>query len=97
MKKISLKKLVAISYFKKIAKTYTQELYNKLKGQQDLTYTYLQASMRNFFELPDNNLEKEKLFPFHIFIIKLLNKKTDILKKNAAFMQENCPWAIQYS
>ena len=37
-----------------------------------------------------------RLYPFNIYIMKLLHSKFDILKKNSGFLTENCPWIQKY-
>jgi hypothetical protein len=44
-----MKKLLAVSYFKKVAKAFTQGLLLMLKKAEDIPYIYLKAQLEEFF------------------------------------------------
>jgi hypothetical protein len=74
---------VAIAYFKKIAKAYTEDLFDKLKGKRDVDKLPFKENLERFFEISDSSdTDKMRLYPFNIYIMKLLHSKFDILKKN---------------
>ena len=88
-----MRKLVAIAYFKKIAKAYTYDLIAKLKEKDEIYFTYLKNIFEQFFQISEtSDTDKKRLYPYNIYIMKLLHSKFDILKKNSKFLTEHCPW-----
>ena len=43
--------IVAVAYFKKIAKAFTQDLLSKIKGDEEVYYPYLKVQLETFFEV----------------------------------------------
>jgi hypothetical protein len=54
-----------------------------LKDKGDLYNLHLKEKLEQFFEISvSSDTDKISLYPFNIYIMKLLHSKFDILKKN---------------
>ena len=86
---------MAIATFKKIVKFYVQDLLLRFSTNQNPLYPHLGNFIGKFFDF-SNNIEKEQLLPFSVYIMKLLNSKIDILTHYSKFFVENNIWATRY-
>ena len=92
--RLTLKKLVAIAYFKKVATAYCYDINASIKGAEEIYEPYLQIELTKFFNL-ESEADLNKLIPYNIFIMKLLYSKVDVLKTYFVLLRNRAPWVLK--
>lgn len=87
-----MQKLISIALFKKIARIHANDVADYIKSKSSAEVTFIvKDALTEFFNDPSET-SRRKLYPYAVYVVKLLFSKYDVLRKHNATLKSKNPW-----